>query len=899
MKIRGKTLGRPKRRRSTAAAFVGSVGAIGAAVAMVLAVVGSPVAGFQIDANKGVPAVANDLTTQSVQALYTDTADGADDWVKGAGSGTGLFQLGGTGTAAKDCYGSNIDFVSASLAENGGRYDSGFICDGNADSKFGTGGGAILAEPEQDIVSPSGKQVDTSWPIKPGSVTGKDDFSHAMLAISRDNTSPCTGGTAGKDGELYLAGLRGNNEGDAFWGFEFDQVKPDNFDNLKNHTGGSYNLVFHRTVGDILVSFTNTGSGTVLLEVFAWNGSTFVLKGPIAGCPSGTPQGNSLLTTNGEFPNPANASKPLPHEIVAPPWNTPVCDPSVTDGGGNSCRLASKTGGYPGTPKAYTAIPARLFMEAALDLHAFGLDNFCGNKVIFSSRSAHPLESADIKDVGATTLNVCRPKISITKTAAPTDICTGSSTNVLYTYDVKNTGNVGLTNIKVVDDNGTAATGDDVTVGTAATLAQGATVQFTHTFAVSATRTNIATVTADSEVGSVTATATATVTGHVCTIKLEKSAAPADVCTGSSTSVTYTYIVTNNSDKFNVSGSIVDDNGTPANTADDLTIAFGPIAPTKSQTVTATTTVTGTTTNKAVATGTFDDTAKSTATANASATVTGHVCTISLTKTPDKNQVCSGVSTTVTYTYVVKNTGDKFSVSGTLVDDNGTPGNTADDVTIGSWGPLAPGATQTLTKAFTLSGARTNIAKATGTFNDPASTVATTTATATVTEKACEQSLLAPTTTTCQQFVGGTAATENTVFYGVKSGQINNVSPGVLFYYTTFTAPTSGTLVVDLVQTHDALGNHASIPLFGVQSVSVFNSTCGTQAASITFPSAGVVRITISGVTAGQTFVANIKIDPGTVVGAPAPSPTTMNFKYATVIGSTTITSANGTLQKK
>src|SRR6185436_20102746 len=177
-----------------------------------------------------------------------------------------------------------------------------------------------------------------------------------------------------------------------------------------------------------------------------------------------------------------------------------------------------------------------------------------------------------------------------------------------YSYVVKNTGNVDLTNIKVVDDNGTPAnTADDVVIGTQATLAQGATATFAKSFNVNDTRTNIATVTADSKAGAVTNTATATVTGHVCTIGLTKTAAPTDVCTGSSTSVTYTYVVTNNSDKFNVSGSIVDDNGTAA-TGDDLTIAFGPIAPGKSQTVTATTTVTGTTTNKAVATGTFDDT---------------------------------------------------------------------------------------------------------------------------------------------------------------------------------------------------------------------------------------------------------------------------------------------------
>src|SRR5438093_1414220 len=42
---------------------------------------------------------------------------------------------------------------------------------------------------------------------------------------------------------------------------------------------------------------------------------------------------------------------------------------------------------------------------------------------------------------------------------------------------------------------------------------------------------------------------------------------------------------------------------------------------------------------------------------SASATVTAHKCSISLTKTPDKTDICSGANTSVTYTYVVTNTG--------------------------------------------------------------------------------------------------------------------------------------------------------------------------------------------------------------------------------------------------
>src|SRR5262249_26299230 len=69
--------------------------------------------------------------------------------------------------------------------------------------------------------------------------------------------------------------------------------------------------------------------------------------------------------------------------------------------------------------------------------------------------------------------------------------------------------------------------------------------------------------------------------------------------------------------------------------------------------------ITGSVTNKATASGAFSDPASTTASANAQATVVGHVCTISLTKTPDKTSVCNGTS--VTYTYVVTNNSDAFT----------------------------------------------------------------------------------------------------------------------------------------------------------------------------------------------------------------------------------------------
>src|SRR5262249_1873318 len=154
-----------------------------------------------------------------------------------------------------------------------------------------------------------------------------------------------------------------------------------------------------------------------------------------------------------------------------------------------------------------------------------------------------------------------------------------------------------------------------------------------------------------------------------------------------------------NSGGVAVSGSVVDDNGTPGNTSDDVTVGtFSNLAPGASQTFTHVFGINNTTTHTATATATSTDGLSTPA--SASATVTSHNCSISITKTPSVANVCNNAGTQVTYTYVVKNTGDFFNVSGSVTDDRlGS---------IGTYGPLAPGATATLTKVATINGTTTN-----------------------------------------------------------------------------------------------------------------------------------------------------------------------------------------------
>jgi len=333
-------------------------------------------AGAEIDADQLSPG----------DALFSQIAD---DWAETGGSAAeGVLLLGTAGSPDfTGCYGSDL---SINLAINGA---AGFICDGSSDSRFDGNGGDTVVEPEKSIVSPGGKQIQDIWNITEGGVTAKDDFSHAYN-LFRTSDSSCDVDSDTDDRFLVLGGHRGDNEGDAFWGFELNQVPPTRFGDVVNNTGGTFDLDFSRTPGDLLISFTLTGGGTnPVLEVFSWNGSTFELLVPTL-CPGGS-QGDSLLRTN-----PAN-------DIRAPPWNVPACDPTSTNPA-NACRIVNQNGTAP-APAGDNRLAPRDFNEAIVDLGAFVSGSVCFNSLLFTSRSAHPLETADLKDVGGADINTCPP----------------------------------------------------------------------------------------------------------------------------------------------------------------------------------------------------------------------------------------------------------------------------------------------------------------------------------------------------------------------------------------------------------------------------------------------------------------------------------------------------------
>jgi hypothetical protein len=308
------------------------------------------------------------------------------------------------------------------------------------------------------------------------------------------------------------------------------------------------------------------------------------------------------------------------------------------------------------------------------------------------------------------TVNAHNCSISLTKTPDKADVCSSDNNSVTYTYVVKNTGDFFAASGSVTDN----VLGS---IGSFGPLAPGDSATLTKSATVTTTTTNTGTASGTSGGATVSATATATVTTHNCSISLTKTPNKTDVCSGSSTSVTYTYVVKNTGNFFDASGSVTDD-------VLGSIGSFGPLAPGASATLTKTANVGATTTNTGTATGTSGGASVS---ATASATVTAHNCSISLTKTPSATAVCNGAS--VTYTFVVTNNSDKYSWSGSLTDD--VLGTIAASIT------LAPGGSQTFTKSATINGTVTNTGTASGTFNDSTSASASKTATATVYGQVC------------------------------------------------------------------------------------------------------------------------------------------------------------------
>jgi hypothetical protein len=138
-------------------------------------------------------------------------------------------------------------------------------------------------------------------------------------------------------------------------------------------------------------------------------------------------------------------------------------------------------------------------------------------------------------------------------------------------------------------------------------------------------------------------------------------------------------------------------------------------------------------------------------------------------------------------------------------------------------------------------------------------------------------SQLTPTGTTCSQFRDGTAATLSTLQYSVKNGLIQQVNPGVFFYWVKVNASAgSNTFTINQAITTGNFDSH-----FFSQAAGSFAyaSDCSKINASLS-TSGGVTTITFNASSAG-TYIIGIKYDTQSVKGFSAPSPgTTVHYTF-------------------
>ncbi|RWC51840.1 hypothetical protein [Mesorhizobium sp.] len=326
------------------------------------------------------------------------------------------------------------------------------------------------------------------------------------------------------------------------------------------------------------------------------------------------------------------------------------------------------------------------------------------------------------------------PTVAIEKTVDPLSIDEGEATTVTYTYKVTNTSADGaadpLTLTSLIDDNATPNdTSDDINLlNTSHTgdsnnnglLDFGETWVFTADVNIAAQNAggsivNTVVVHAhdDDSTNDVSASDTATVTVKdvAPSIAIDKTVDPIEINEGEAKTVTYTYKVTNTSaagafDPLTLT-SLIDDNATPNDTSDDINLLntshtgdsnndglldFG-----ETWVFTAAVNIAahnaGSITNTVVVNANDDEgTGAPPASDDATVTVKDVAPSIAIDKTVDADHdgifhssetVQSGAQN-ATYHYAITNTSpagalDPLTLT-SLVDDNGTPANTGDDI---------------------------------------------------------------------------------------------------------------------------------------------------------------------------------------------------------------------------
>ena len=235
-------------------------------------------------------------------------------------------------------------------------------------------------------------------------------------------------------------------------------------------------------------------------------------------------------------------------------------------------------------------------------------------------------------------------------------------------------------------------------------------------------------------------------------------------------------------------------------------------------------------------------------------------CSSSITIVKSSTSTFAGAGDVLDYSYLVTNTGAVTDTNIVVTDDNidDPPGVSCPSDTLAPGGSMTCTAQHTVTQAEVDNGCEVvNTSSVSDDQGDSDSDSLT------IDGNCTPQAQILPTQTTCQQYVAGQGQSLGSVSYGVKSNKINNVAPGVFFYYSFVTVASNGSTLT--VPETNLLG-WKPIKTLNTQAF-LYTTGCVKLGITGTESSTGTTdTITYSNVPAG-TYVIGIKYDTSTLVG--------------------------------
>jgi hypothetical protein len=144
--------------------------------------------------------------------------------------------------------------------------------------------------------------------------------------------------------------------------------------------------------------------------------------------------------------------------------------------------------------------------------------------------------------------------------------------------------------------------------------------------------------------------------------------------------------------------------------------------------------------------------------------------------------------------------------------------------------------------------------------------------------------LIAPTNTTCSDFVNGTAAALGQINYSVSAGLIGQgINPGVFFFYTKITT-TSPNQVVTVSQSNTSTNNAALFGILNGQAL-LYTANCSSSTAGTVIAGGSGASFTVA---KPGTYIIGIKYQTKTIAGTKAPVPANITYNFTTSLGGTT-----------